>query len=204
MAKIVNLLKYLAVFLLGFVTNFSGVLDSISSIPRSYKEFKRVYLYDGERLAGKWTNNTEYFLGAGDLNLTAGPVLIMQLEANEHDEISGEILSEEICEALPLTWVISVESPEPAVFGIFSNRRLYIKQLRNNRMEIVAIMDIEFLDARRGIVGLKTKHDPLGMLPDQMTLAKGLPEFDNDFKRISEFCAGSPRRFMDRFMSIQE
>ncbi len=34
--KIISALKYTTVFLLGFLTNFSGFLDNITSIPNSY------------------------------------------------------------------------------------------------------------------------------------------------------------------------
>lgn len=198
MNKFITFSKYAAAFLLGFITNFSGVLDNISSIPSSYKELKKVYFYSGSYLAGKWSNNGEYLLGSGELGLEHGlPKIIMQIEANEHDEISGEILSEAICEALPITWVISVESPEPGIFSLFSNRNLYIKQLRNNLMETVAIMEITSLDSRKGIISLQRKADPLQILPEKLTLAKNLPAFDEDFNHLSEFCAESPKRFRE-------
>ncbi|TOO50985.1 hypothetical protein CGH35_24435, partial [Vibrio parahaemolyticus] len=61
--KIISALKYTVVFLLGFLTNFSGFLDNITSIPNSYKEFKKVYFYNSDLFKGKWSNNTEYLLG---------------------------------------------------------------------------------------------------------------------------------------------
>lgn len=204
MKKITTFLKYTAVFVLGFIANFSGVLDNISSIPGSYQEFKKVYVYSGSSLTGSWSNNAEYLLGSGDLGLTPGPKIVMKIDANEHDEISGEILSEAICDALPLTWVISVESPEPGIFSVFSKRKLYIRQLRNNLMETVAILEIVSIDDRKGVISLQRKLDTLGVFPEKITFAKNLPAFHDDFNFLSEFCAGSPQRLREKLKSIKE
>jgi len=204
MKKIIAFSKYAAVFALGFITNFSGALNNIASIPSSYKELKKVYFYNGNSISGKWSSNTEYLLGAGELGLAHDqPKIIMQVDANEHDEISGEILSADLCEALPITWVVSVESPEPGIFSLFSNRKLYIKQLRNNLMETVAIMEITSLDDRKGTVSLQRVADPLEILPEKVSLAKDLPAFDDDFKEISEFCADSPKRFREKLKTMK-
>lgn len=127
----------------------------------------------------------------------------MQVSVNERDEISGKILSEDMCEALPITWVVSIESPGPGIFNLFSNRKLYIKQLRNNLMETVAIMEITSLDDRKGTVILQRVADPLEILPEKVSLAKDLPAFDDDFKENSEFCADSPKRFREKLKSIK-
>lgn len=205
MKKTIAFIKYAGAFALGFITNFSGVLDNISSIPGSYKELKKVYFYNGGSLAGKWSNNAEYLLGGGELGLEYGqPKIIMQIEANEHDEISGEILSEGICEALPFTWVISIESPEPGISSLFSNRRLYIKQLKNDLMETVAIMEIMHFDSRKGTISLQRVADPLAILPERVSLAKNLPAFDDDFNYISEFCSESPQRVREKLKGIKQ
>ena len=204
MKKIIAFSKYAAVFVLGFITNFSGALNNIVSIPGSYKELKKVYFYSGNSMSGKWSNNTEYLLGAGELGLAHDqPKIIMQVDANEHDEISGEILSEDLCDAFPITWLVSIESPEPGIFSLFSNRKLYVKQLRNSFMETVAIMEITSLDDRKGTVSLQRVEDPLEILPEKVTLAKGLPAFDDDFKEISEFCADSPKKFREKLKSMK-
>lgn len=93
MKKIIAFLKYAAVFAFGFITSFSGALDNIASIPNSYKELKKVYFYSGNSISGKWSNNTEYLLGGGELGLAdEQPKIIMQVSVNEHDEISGRYL----------------------------------------------------------------------------------------------------------------
>lgn len=204
MKKIIAFIKYAGVFALGFITNFSGVLNNIANIPSSYKELKKVYFYSGDKISGKWSSNTEYLLGAGELGLAYDqPKIIMQVDANEHDEVSGEILSEDLCEALPITWKISIESPEPGILSLFSKRKLYIKQLRNNLMETVAIMEIISLDDRKGTISLQRVVDPLEILPEKVSLAKDLPAFDDNFKEISEFCADSPKRFREKIKSMK-
>jgi hypothetical protein len=196
--KTISILKYIAIFILGFITNFSGVLDNISSIPSSYKELKKVYFYDGDYLSGKWSNDTEYLLGSGDLGISEGPMIVMQMEISDNDEVFGEILSEKICDMLPITWVISIESPEPGFFRLFSKREFYIKQLRNNSMEIVAILTLQSIDRRKKTIELKTKYDPMKMLPDTLTLGKDLPKFEENFEVISSYCAQSPKKFYEK------
>lgn len=203
MSKAIAFSKYALVFLLGFITNFSGALDNISKIPGSYKELKKVYIYNGSSLAGEWSNNGEYLLGSGELGLAYGqPKIVMRVEANDHDEINGEILSEAVCEALPITWGILVESPEPGILNIFSKRKIYIKQVKNDLLETVAIMEIKSVDSRKGMLRLKRIYDPLQILPEKVDLAKGLPAFDEDFNYLSEFCAESPQRYREKIKAI--
>ncbi|WP_148046904.1 hypothetical protein [Pseudomonas poae] len=126
----------------------------------------------------------------------------MQVSANEYDEINGEILSQDLCEALPITWVVSIESPVRGIFSLFSNRKFYIKQLRNNLMETVTIMEIISLDDTKGTVSLQRVADPFEILPVKVSLAKDLPAFDDDFNEISEFCADSPKRLRERVLPL--
>ena len=46
--------KYVLIYLAGFLTSFSGALDSLVKIPSSYKELKKTYIYDSEFLTGQW------------------------------------------------------------------------------------------------------------------------------------------------------
>ncbi|MEE2001408.1 hypothetical protein QWY20_08075 [Alkalimonas sp. MEB108] len=203
--KIPSFLKYAAVFMLGFLTNFSGFLDNISSIPGSYKEFKKVYLYDGDLLAGNWSTNSEYLLGAGELGLGhSQPLLIVTLNVNEHDEVSGEILSKDICDALPLTWVIAIQSSEPTLFSIFSNRTFYVKKLKNNLMEPVAKLKLVAHDDRRDTLTFRRIDDKYGMLPEYIMLAKNLPAFEADSELLSGYCADSPKRFREEIRELKQ
>lgn len=52
--------KYALIYLAGFLTSFSGVLESLVKIPSSYKELKNTYIYDSEFLTGQWSTNAEY------------------------------------------------------------------------------------------------------------------------------------------------
>ena len=42
--------KYALIYLAGFLTSFSGALDSLVKIPSLYKELKKTYIYDSEFL----------------------------------------------------------------------------------------------------------------------------------------------------------
>jgi hypothetical protein len=55
MKKIIALSKCAAVFAFGFITNFSGALNTVVSIPGCYKELKRVCFTAGNSISGKWS-----------------------------------------------------------------------------------------------------------------------------------------------------
>ena len=38
-------LKYILIYIAGFLTSFSGVMDSLVKIPVSYQELKKTYIY---------------------------------------------------------------------------------------------------------------------------------------------------------------
>ncbi|PLN90527.1 hypothetical protein CWN73_06745, partial [Klebsiella quasipneumoniae] len=61
--------KYALFYLAGFLTSFSGALDSLVKIPSSYKELKKTYIYDSEFLTGQWSTNAEYLADSGELGL---------------------------------------------------------------------------------------------------------------------------------------
>ena len=61
--------KYALIYLAGFLTSFSGALDSLVKIPSSYKELKKTYIYDSEFLTGQWSTNAEYLADSGELGL---------------------------------------------------------------------------------------------------------------------------------------
>ncbi len=197
--KIISALKYTTVFLLGFLTNFSGFLDNITSIPNSYKEFKKVYFYDTELFKGQWSNNTEHLLGGGELGLDfAQPLITMELDVNEFGEINGGILSKRACDAMPLTWDISIDSPEPGLSAIFFDRHFYIKQLKDDKMQVVAELKISSTDERKKVITLERVEDRWNIFPEIIRLAKNLPAYERDSNELSEYCAGSFQRLKDK------
>ncbi|WP_341509381.1 hypothetical protein WAX88_15355 [Photobacterium damselae subsp. damselae] len=205
--KIIPALKYVVVFILGFITNFSGLLNNITSIPSSYNEFKKVYLYNSDLLSGTWSNNMEYLLNSDELELGFNqPRITMNLGVNEFGEVNGEILSKKVCDTLPLTWVISMESPEPNLSSFFLDRKFYLKQLKSGKMETVAIFKLTEIDDRKNTLLFERVEDRWGVLPKHIRLAKNLPSYDTDFKELSEYCAESPARFREqvRKMSMKK
>ncbi len=203
--KLIPMLKYFSVFCLGFLTNFSGFLDNVTNIPSSYKEFKKVYLYDAELLSGNWSTNTEYLLDGEELGLgLEQPTITMSLNVNEFGEVNGEILSNTVCDALPLTWVISMESPEPGLSSFIFERRFFLKQLKGGKMEIVAEYQLVYVDERKNVIEFERIDDKRNVLPEKFKLAKNLPAYDADFKELSDYCSKSPQRFRERLNKLSE
>ena len=203
--KIIPMLKYLAVFCLGFLTNFSGFLDNVTNIPSSYKEFKKVYLYDADLLSGNWSTNTEYALDGEELGLGyEQPIITMSLNVDEFGEVSGEILSKEVCDALPITWVISMESPEPGLSSFIFDRHFFLKQLKGGRMQTVAEFQLAYADKRNNIIEFERVDDKQNILPEKIKLAKNLPAYDEDFKELSDYCSKSPQRLRERLKKLSE
>ncbi|MBE3671480.1 hypothetical protein BOO25_21445 [Vibrio navarrensis] len=201
--KIISILKYFAVFCLGFLTNFSGFLDNVTNIPNSYKEFKKVYLYNADLFSGNWSTNIEYVLNGKELGLGfEQPKITMSLDVNEFGEVSGELLSKKVCDALALTWIISMDSPEPDLSSFIFDRRFFLKQLRGGRMETVAEFQLVYADDRQHVIELKRIHDRWNILPEKMKLAKNLPAYDDDFKELSDYCAESPQRFREQLKKL--
>ncbi|RAJ02081.1 hypothetical protein [Aeromonas salmonicida] len=203
--KLIPMLKYFSAFCLGFLTNFSGFLDNVTNIPSSYKEFKKVYLYDAELLSGNWSTNTEYLLDGEELGLgLEQPTITMSLNVNEFGEVNGEILSNTVCDALPLTWVISMESPEPGLSSFIFERRFFLKQLKGGKMEIVAEYQLVYVDERKNVIEFERIDDKRNVLPEKFKLAKNLPAYDADFKELSDYCSKSPQRFRERLNKLSE
>ena len=53
----------------GFITNFSGLFESITKFPATYHDFKKVYLYDRDLLNGSWSTNSDYTLNSKEIGL---------------------------------------------------------------------------------------------------------------------------------------
>lgn len=197
--NIISALKYFAVFCIGFLTNFSGFLNNITSIPNSYNDFKKEYLYDSELLSGKWSTNTEYLIDGAELGLGFDqPRITINLDVDEFGKVKGELLSKNICDALPFTWAISLESPEPELSLFLLDRRFYLKQLMGGKMQTVAEFKLANLDNRKPVMILERVDDPQNILPRTIRLAKNLPAYDYDFKELSDYCVESTRRFFKK------
>ena len=187
-------------FVVGCVTGASGFLDGLNKIPESYAQFKKVYLYDSEFLKGDWSTNAEYVANSHDLGLDVQqPKIIMSMEPDKDGSISGEIMSEQICDALPLTWYINFQSETPSVLNLFTDRRFYITQLHNGETETVATLKLIDENKKFGSVTFKVISDKGQMLPDKIVFGKDLPEYKNDYKHLQDYCGDSPRKFWSQY-----
>lgn len=189
---------YLATFCAGFITNFSGVLENLTKLPANYHNFKETYLYDKELLKGSWSTNAEYILNSKETGLDKEqPAVVLTMDVDNDGGVEGEILSQQICDALPITWVISFESESPNLKNLFVDRSFFIKQLHNGDMEEVAELKLANQNKRHQTITFKTIRDATGSLPAFLTFGKELPSYKTDFDKLSDYCAGSPKRFRD-------
>ncbi|EGR2191077.1 hypothetical protein DZF87_24410 [Vibrio parahaemolyticus] len=158
-----------------------------------------MYFYDSELFKGQWSNNTEYLLGGGELGLDfAQPLITMELDVNEFGEINGGILSKRACDSMPLTLDLSIDSPEPGLSAILFDRRFYIKQLKDDKMQVVAELKISSTDERKKVITLERVEDRWNIFPETIRLAKNLPAYERDSNELSEYCAGSFQKLKDK------
>jgi len=196
--KALRWLKYFAAFCVGFITNFSGVLEDITKLPGNYHDFKETYLYDKELLNGSWSTNAEYVLNSREAGLDKEqPNIVLTLNVDHDGGVEGEIMSQEICDALPITWIISFESEPPSLKNLFVDRTFFIKQLHNGDMERVAELELVNQNKRHQTITFKTIRDTTKSLPEFLTFGKDLPSYEENFKKLSNYCAGSSVRFRE-------
>ncbi|ELY6345710.1 hypothetical protein SNQ56_002650 [Cronobacter muytjensii] len=187
-------------FLVGCVTGASGFLDGLNKIPESYTQFKKIYLYDSEFLKGDWSTNSEYVANSHDFGLDVEqPKIVMSMEPDKDGSISGEILSEQICDALPLTWYINFQSETPSLLNLFIDRQFFITQLHNGKTQTVATLKLIGENKKFGAVTFKVIRDETKMLPYKITFGKNLPEYKNDYKQLKDYCGDSPRKFWSQY-----
>lgn len=187
-------------FVVGCVTGASGFLDGLNKIPESYAQFKKVYLYDSEFLTGDWSTNAEYVVNSHDLSLDVEqPKTVMSMETDKDGSVSGAIMSEQICDALPLTWHIFFQSDTPSLLNLFTDRKFYITQLHNGETETVATLKLINENKKYGSLTFKVISDMTGVLPEKITFGKNLPAFKDDKKQLRDYCGDSSRKFWSQY-----
>ncbi|HBW1565051.1 TPA: hypothetical protein N3423_004524 [Klebsiella pneumoniae] len=198
-------LKYILIYIAGFLTSFSGVMDSLVKIPVSYQELKKTYIYDSAFLTGHWSNNAEYLLNSEELGLDFGqPSIVLDMQASEDGSTNGTILSEQLCDAMPLTMVISLEADAPTFRDFFLDRMFYLKQLHSGKMETLGVLKLVREDRKNGTIEFETVGDGTGALPRKIVLAKNLPEYEEDYKKISSYCEQSPMKYWKKYFEEED
>ncbi|QGY30070.1 hypothetical protein [Pantoea cypripedii] len=203
MKKIATWCKYALIYSAGFLTSFSGALESLVKIPASYSELKKTYLYDTDFLSGHWSTNAEYLLNNGDSGLDINqPKMILNFDVSDDGSVKGEILSKEICDALPITYVIILESGEPGIRDFFFDRKFYLEQLHEGKMQAVAVLKLVKKDKKNSAIKFKVVGGG-SFLPKEITFGKNLPQYKDDFKVLSDYCAESPEKFWKEYFLKQ-
>lgn len=201
--KIATWCKYTLIYAAGFLTSFSGALESMVKIPATYSELKKTYLYDTDFLSGHWSTNAEYLMNSGDAGLDINqPKMILNFDVSEDGSVQGEILSEGICDALPITYVIILESGAPGFRDFFFDRKFYLEQLHEGKMQTVAVLKLVMEDKKNSAI----KFELVGggdFLPKEIIFGKDLPQYDHDFKDLSDYCAKSPMKFWKDYFEKQ-
>lgn len=174
----------------------SGLLDNLNKLPESYEQLKKNYLYDSVFLSGNWSTNSEYVANSADLGLDAQqPIIVMSMAADDDGSITGEIMSEKICDALPLTWHINFQSNSPSWINLVKDREFNITQLHNGETETVATLKLDSKNEKFGSITFNVVSDKTGILPSSITFGKDLPEYESDYKKLQAYCGDSPRKF---------
>ncbi len=106
-------------------------------------------------------------------------------------------MSKKICDALPITWIISFESESPNLTNIFVDRTFFIRQLHNSDMERVAKLKLVSQNKKYQTITFRKISDSTNSLPEFITFGKNLPSYKDDFKQLSDYCAGSSMRLRD-------
>ncbi|HCU75243.1 MAG TPA: hypothetical protein DGS69_06770 [Acinetobacter baumannii] len=176
-----------------------GVAIGAIGLYLPYKGEINEALYQREFLTGKWSTDAEYIINSGDLGLNKDqPLVNIQFIANSDGSIDGEIISEGLCDAMPITWNITLNSEPPSVINFIAPRKFEVRQLIDGSMDkspIVATLKIVNEDRKHNSITLDITDDATGTLPKQLTVAKDLPKFEENYKYLQNYCADSTKKF---------
>lgn len=176
-----------------------GVVTGAMGLYLPYRGEINEALYQKEFLTGKWSTDAEYIINSGDLGLNKEqPLVIIQFIANPDGSIDGEIISEGLCDAMPITWNITLNSEPPSVINFIVPRKFQVRQLIGGSMDkspIVATLKMIAEDRKHNSITFDITNDVTGTLPNQLTVAKNLPKFEENYKYLQNYCADSTAKF---------
>lgn len=127
------------------------------------------------------------------------PLAVMQLSVDDYDgSINGEIITEGLCDAMPLTWNITLNSDAPRFYNFFIDRTFQVRQL------IGGAMDTSKVEAELKLIKVDRKHQALKFevisdnthsLPKFISFGKDLPKFEENYNYLQDYCADPKNRF---------
>lgn len=161
-------------------------------------------LHQKEFLTGKWSTDAEYIINSGDLGLDKQqPLVTIQLVVDDDGSIDGEIISEALCDVMPLTWNITLNSDSPSLKNFVFDRKFQVRQLINGTMDkspVVATLKLVTEDRKHKSITFDVVSDATGTLPKQLTVAKDLPKFEENYNYLQDYCANSTKKFHEKLM----
>lgn len=181
-----------------------GVAIAAAGLYLQYRNELNEALYNKEFLTGKWSTDARYIINSGDLGLDkAQPLVTIQLVVDDDGSIDGEIISETLCDAMPLTWNITLNSDSPSLKNFVLARKFQIRQLINGTMDkspVVATLKLVAEDHKHNSITFDVISDTTGTLPKQLTVAKNLPKFEENYNFLQDYCANSTKKFHENAM----
>lgn len=161
-------------------------------------------LYQKEFLTGKWSTDANNIINSGDLGLDKPqPLVTIQLVVDDDGSIDGEIISEGLCDAMPITWNITLNSDSPSYTNFVLARKFHVRQLVNGSMDkspVVATLKLATEDHKHNSITFNVIGDSTGTLPKQLTVAKNHPMFEENYEFLQNYCANSTQHFYEKIM----
>ncbi|HDS7137946.1 hypothetical protein ABLU80_16050 [Klebsiella sp. CN_Kp104] len=159
-------------------------------------------LYQKNFLTGKWSNDAGLIINSKDLGLNNDePLVTIQMDVDDDGSIDGEIITEGLCDGMPLTWNITFNSEAPSLKNFVLARKFHVRQLVDGAMDkspVVATLKLIEEDPKHKSITFEVVDDPAGMLPKKFTVAKGLPKFEDNYNYLQEYCANSTQEFFKK------
>lgn len=189
---------YLIIF--GLISGIGGLITFyFQYLDHKAELFKP--LYEEKFLAGNWTTDANLVVNSGDYGLDQDqPLIISQIIVNKDGSILGEISSEGLCKAMPLTWDITLDSPPPKLWNYFVDRKFTIRELVNGKLRTsppVAEVKLAHENQESPSLTFKVIWDKTNQLPKTFTLGKDLPSYKSDYDYLQQYCADVTEKFND-------
>lgn len=186
------------------VCTILGVVIGVAGLYLPYRNEINDTLYQKKFLTGKWSNDATLIMNSKDLGMhKQHPPVVIQMIVDDDGSIDGEIISEGLCDGMPLTWYITLNSERPSVINFVFARKFYIRQQVDGAIDkgpIVATLKLVKEDRKHNSITFDVVDDPAGMMPKQLTVAKNLPMFEENYNFLQYYCAKSTKAFLNNKM----